>query len=101
MLRADGHDVAAVRDRCAGARDADVLALARAERRILLTEDKDFGELALRAADPPGTVLFRDLGGSLDDSLQAFRSLLERHSTDLARSFVVIRGSRIRRRQLG
>ena len=66
VLRADGHDVAAVRDRCAGARDADVLALARAERRILLTEDKDFGELALHAADPPGTVLVRDLGASLD-----------------------------------
>ena len=61
--------------------------LARSERRILLTEDKDFGELALRAGvDSPGVILFRDLGASVDESWTAFRSLLARHASGLERS---------------
>jgi hypothetical protein len=41
--------------------DHDVLALAVQEQRILLTFDKDFGELARRSTLPPacGVVLFR------------------------------------------
>jgi predicted nuclease of predicted toxin-antitoxin system len=42
-LRDGGHDVVAVSDVARGAKDAEVVALARAERRILLTEDKDVG----------------------------------------------------------
>ena len=44
-LRAAGHDVQAVADTARGAKDADVVRLAREGRRVLLTEDKDFGQL--------------------------------------------------------
>ena len=99
-LQAEGLDVASVRDLCRGASDREVLALARHERRVLLTEDKDFGELALRAeADATGVVLFRDLGASIDESWTALQSLLTRHPDGLDRSFVVIRGRRIRIRR--
>jgi predicted nuclease of predicted toxin-antitoxin system len=40
-----GHDVVAVADVARGARDPEVVALAREGGRILLTEDKDFGWL--------------------------------------------------------
>jgi hypothetical protein len=60
-LRDGGHDVAWVRTDAPGASDQEVLARAQRERRILLTFDKDFGELAWRASLPAesGIVLFR------------------------------------------
>jgi hypothetical protein len=60
-LEAAGHDIAWVRLRAPGAADADGLAAAVRESRILLTFDKDFGELAARSALPAGcgVVLFR------------------------------------------
>jgi predicted nuclease of predicted toxin-antitoxin system len=43
-----------------GAEDATVLELALSERRVLLTEDKDFGQLVFAAArDSGGVVLIR------------------------------------------
>lgn len=45
-LRSDGHDVMWVRTKAPGSDDPTVLAMAAAERRILVTFDKDFGELA-------------------------------------------------------
>ena len=47
-LRADGHDVLYVAEAAAGLSDADVIALASREIRLLLTEDKDFGDLVFR-----------------------------------------------------
>jgi predicted nuclease of predicted toxin-antitoxin system len=60
-LRAAGHDVAWVRTDTPGMRDEDVLRRAQAETRIVVTFDKDFGELAFRAGLPAssGVVLFR------------------------------------------
>jgi predicted nuclease of predicted toxin-antitoxin system len=59
-LRAGGHDVIAASDVCAGVPDDDVVALAIADRRILVTEDKDFGSLAFRQGlRPPGLILVR------------------------------------------
>jgi len=51
-LEAAGHDVVWVRMEAPGAADADVLALAAPEQRILLTFDKDFGELARGSSLP-------------------------------------------------
>jgi predicted nuclease of predicted toxin-antitoxin system len=60
-LRLRGHDVVWVREARPGCQDQDVLAWAQAETRLLLTFDKDFGELAFRFGLPAsvGVVLFR------------------------------------------
>lgn len=60
-LRADGHDVAWIRELAPGSPDDAVLARALAEARVLLTFDKDFGELAFRLgqAATRGVVLLR------------------------------------------
>ncbi len=52
-LKAAGHDVAWVRSVAPGLADPEVLAWAAREQRILLTFDKDFGELARASALPP------------------------------------------------
>ena len=46
-LRNDGHDVLYQLEEDAGAPDEDLLGRAYKEKRILLSEDKDFGELVL------------------------------------------------------
>ena len=60
-LRADGHDVSWIRTDALGLTDEAVLARARADGRVLLTFDKDFGELVLKrgASASYGVVLFR------------------------------------------
>jgi|SRR5882724_10712618 len=59
-LRGEGHDVFYVAEVTSGATDTEVIQRARDDGRLLLTEDKDFGELVFRsAAVVPGLVLLR------------------------------------------
>jgi len=60
-LRAEGHDVAWIRTLSQGSSDSDVLKRAQVENRVLITFDKDFGELAFRArlTAKSGIILFR------------------------------------------
>jgi hypothetical protein len=101
-LEGAGHDVVWVRTAAPGATDPDVLAWAAREERILLTFDKDFGELA-RASPLPrtcGVVLLRmpmprpcDVGKRLADLITA--------RDDWAGHFSVIEPGRVRMRPLG
>ena len=61
VLRATGHDVSWIGSVAPGSSDKEVLALAASEHRILLTFDKDFGELAKDSLLPStcGVVLLR------------------------------------------
>jgi predicted nuclease of predicted toxin-antitoxin system len=101
-LGAAGHDVVWVRVAAPGASDPDVLAWAVREERVLLTFDKDFGELAKGSALPPGcgVILLRmpmprpgDVGRRLADLITA--------REDWAGHFSVIEPGRIRMRSLG
>ena len=59
-LRGLGHDVLEVGVRAPGIEDEEVIALARRENRILITHDKDFGELVfLQRRRVPGILLIR------------------------------------------
>jgi predicted nuclease of predicted toxin-antitoxin system len=59
-LRSAGHDVLWAAETASGTRDAALLTRAVAEHRVLITEDKDFGELALHLDGPiAGVVLLR------------------------------------------
>ena len=52
-LRQRGHDVRWIREVAGGSGDDAVLVRAQAESRVLITFDKDFGELASGAAGSP------------------------------------------------
>lgn len=100
-LRAAGHDVVWVRSEAPGSTDGAVLARAIAERRILLTFDKDFGELAWRGGLPEdcGVVLFRLEMPSAADVGRRLASMLGERS-DWAGHFSVIEAARVRMRVL-
>jgi len=59
-LRRSGHDVLYMAETAPASNDADVMANALREQRLLVTEDKDFGDLVFRhGAAVPGIVLLR------------------------------------------
>ncbi len=59
-LREAGHDVAAIGEVAKGAADEQVLERALNEKRILITEDRDFGELVYaRGRSSAGVILVR------------------------------------------
>lgn len=60
-LRSAGHNVAWIREDSRGIPDDKVLLRAQEENRIVITFDKDFGELAFRSKLPSqsGVILFR------------------------------------------
>jgi predicted nuclease of predicted toxin-antitoxin system len=59
-LRLAGYDVVSITEKMAGADDETVIDFARSERRLLLTEDKDFGQLVFAAAKQnSGVILIR------------------------------------------
>ena len=60
LLRGAAHDVAYMVEVVPGAPDIDLLERAMQENRLLLTDDKDFGELVFRGRRTvPGLVLMR------------------------------------------
>jgi hypothetical protein len=59
-LREAGHDVVSIAEVAPGATDQQVLELALNERRVLITEDRDFGELVYaRGRSSAGILLVR------------------------------------------
>lgn len=99
-LQAAGHDVVWVRTHAPGAADAAVLAQAEREQRLLLTFDKDFGELARsRLPHNCGILLFR-LSPKSDSAAGGLVDLILARN-DWMGHFSVIEPGRIRMRLLG
>lgn len=97
LLRQSGFDVAAIAETRPGLPDSEVLSMASAEGRTLLTFDKDFGELAFRRGLPAacGVILFRT--GSLKPSESAGLTLATLQSdADWAGHFCVVSDRKIR-----
>ncbi len=73
-LRAAGHDVFSATEATPGAADSDHLRRAIAEDRLVLTFDRDFGELAVRGPQRPeaGVLLLRIIPGSAAEVTNLF-----------------------------
>jgi len=100
-LREGGHDVLSVKESCRGADDRTVLCRAQAGECLVVTFDKDFGELAFRAGLPAacGIVLFRLSGRHpAEDNARMLAALESRE--DWAGWFAVVTDSLIRLRPL-
>lgn len=96
-LRQLGHDVAWVRTDAPGSNDRAVLERAQLERRLLVTFDKDFGELAFRFGLPAscGIVLFRIAAPSATEVARIAVAAFTARS-DWSGHFCVVEADRIR-----
>lgn len=100
-FRRRGHDVLAVKESMRGATDSVILARTQAEARIVLTCDKDFGELAFgyRLPATSGVILLRLTGTDPEvDRRRAVEAIESR--SDWPGHFAVITDDRIRIRSL-
>jgi predicted nuclease of predicted toxin-antitoxin system len=98
-LRENGHDVATVHPSNAGDLDSVVLARSVQERRILVTNDKDFAELTfLQQKASAGIVLVRLPRLRTPDKAERVLEVIEEQGERLAGVFTVIEERSIRRR---
>lgn len=99
-LREAGHDVLAVCEILPRAEDIDVIELAVRERRVLLTEDKDFGQLVFAYGKDTRGVVFLRYPVSVRPKLsREVIQLIERHGRKLTGCFVVVEPGRVRIRR--
>ena len=96
-LRLAEHDVLAIAEEHPGASDEDVTNLASADKRILLTEDRDFGRLVYaRLQDVAGVVYMRYPGRVRSEFAQDVVALVETRGERLTGAFVVLQPGRTR-----
>lgn len=96
-LRDAGHDVTAVAQISPAAIDSAVLALARSEARILLTEDKDFGVLAYAGGqETAGVILVRFPADARRKLGHTLVSVIAEIGERLHGAFVVVEPGRVR-----
>ena len=99
-LKAHGHDATLVaRSHRPGLTDEEVLRIAHTEGRILITDDRDFGELVFRyQRQHAGVVFFRLSTTLLPARIGRLNHVLE-HYGDRLDQFLVITDRSVRVRQ--
>jgi predicted nuclease of predicted toxin-antitoxin system len=100
-LRASGHDVLYAAEALPGAPDADWLATAEKQKRIVLTADKDFGELVFRdGLNSHGIVLLRLDDVTAAEALIRLQSVWGIVEANRSGRFIVITQKKTRVRKL-
>lgn len=96
-LRKAGHDVMAVAELSPGISDGEVAMRALEERRILLTEDKDFGQMIHTKSQASVGVVFLRFPSRLRLPMaEMIVRLVKEHGERLHNRFVVVTPSRVR-----
>ena len=100
-LRAAGYDVVAVKEQHPGLADEDILHMAQSDHRLIISHDKDFGELAVRCGLPAssGIILFRVSRGTPHDDAARIVAILGSRE-DWPRHFSVVDDEKIRMRPI-
>jgi len=102
-LRVAGHNVVAIVTDCPGVSDREVLMRAVREDRIILTFDRDFGELLFRSRlpAPTGVVYFRLKPASPLEPAEYLMRLLALPDVSLLQQFTTVGARHVRQRRLG
>jgi len=102
ILRLEGHDVRAVIEDMPGSRDSEVLERAFREKRVLLTFDRDYGELIFRRRmpAPSGVVYFRFDPLTPEEPAEQIIRLIDLPGIILEGRFTMFERKRVRQRML-
>ncbi len=100
-LRKDGYDITYIAEFDVGAVDPAILELANNEKRILITRDKDFGELAYRnRLVHAGIILNRLFELTSAKKAEIVSNVVQQYGAELENSFTVIQPGRVRIRKM-
>jgi predicted nuclease of predicted toxin-antitoxin system len=96
-LVSQGHEVFSVYDEAQGIADEDILQKAHAEDYIVISCDKDFGELIFRKGLPhKGVLLFRLNDESIASKIRFLDQVLSEYSEVIKGKFAVVTESSVR-----
>lgn len=101
-LRNAGLDVLSVAEKAPGISDSAVLEMARSESRLLLTFDRDFGELVYRRGHtaPPGIIYVRFAPTDPNEVAVVLRNVIEGGQVEFVGRLSVITRDSVRQRPL-
>ena len=102
QLHEVGYEIAAIIEDSPGITDAEVLRRAVEEERIILTFDRDYGELIYRMKmpSPIGVVYFRYTPLTPEEPAQHLQRLLHIDGISLEGKFTVVERNQVRQRPL-
>ena len=97
LLRSRGYDASSIAELKPGLKDAEVLKLARKEKRILITHDRDFGRLVfLHSKKHTGVVYIRLKNESVKRVTGVLSDLFSRYEQRILKSFTTVSDSGVR-----
>jgi predicted nuclease of predicted toxin-antitoxin system len=102
-LRTRGHDVMWVRDSFSGADDVSVLSKANSQGRVVLSEDRDFGDLTMQQGYPAVGIVRVRMSGFPHSAAQIsvrVATEIENLGPQLIGQLTVIEPGRVRQRAL-
>lgn len=101
-LREAGYDITSITENSPGIADAEVLVRAADEERIILTFDRDYGELIYRMgmSSPMGVVYYRYNPLTPEEPAQDLLRLLSLEGISLEQKFTVVERNQVRQRPL-
>jgi len=96
-LREQGNDVFSVYEQARGMTDDAIIEKAIIEERILITNDKDFGEKIYRDRKPhKGVILLRLDDERASNKVKITQRLLKNYSEKLQGNFIVVTEQKVR-----
>lgn len=103
ILRDAGHDVRSIVEDIPSVKDSTILTLAVREHRIILTFDRDYGELIYKyhQTAPLGIVYFRFIAQTPEEPAHELLRVLSLEDITLERRLTVFERDRVRQRLLG
>ena len=102
ILRDTGLDITSIMEDSPGIKAPEVLARAVQENRIILTFDRDYGELIFRRFSPKpiGVIYFRYQPLTPEEPAQHLISLLDEKNLVIEKMFTVVERNKLRQRPL-
>lgn len=100
LLRNQGYEIKSIQKLSPGIPDHEVLQLAVSDNLIILTFDKDYGELIFRHSTqhPPSVIYFRDKGNNPLFAGEVLLNLLPNPEINFKSCFTVIEEQNVRQR---
>ena len=102
LLRQAGYDITAIIEDSPGIPDTAVLARAADEKRIILTFDRDYGELIYRRGlrSPSGVIYLRFQPQAPTEPAELLLNLFQTDHIEFEQRFTVVERDQIRQRTL-
>lgn len=100
FLRQDGHDVKSAIEDYVGVDDKKILSLSYKQNRILITADRDFGELIFnQKIRHAGIIFLRLIDQTNENKIKILKEVIKNFALKIKNKFVVATETKIRIRE--